>query len=199
VVGAGNSAGQTALHLAKYAARVTLLVRGNALAKSMSDYLVKGIGRTENIDVRLNTRVVGAQGARQLAGLVIENVATGVAETVPAAALFILIGAEPRTDWLSQALARDEKGYILTGRDLAQRDEALTMWPLDRPPLLLETSMPGVFAVGDVRHGAVQRVASAVGEGSIAIRFVHEYLSEGTAVGRTRQATAEASPVKHSG
>ncbi|MDQ3942875.1 MAG: FAD-dependent oxidoreductase, partial [Actinomycetota bacterium] len=177
VVGAGNSAGQAAIHLSKYASRVTLLARGDSLVASMSAYLIKEIEAAENIDVRLNTRVVGGGGEGRLERLVLKDSASGVTETVPAAALFVLIGAEPRTDWLPQEIKRDDRGYVITGRDLARYGLPRRGWHLERLPLLLETSMPGVFAAGDVRHGSVKRVASAVGEGSIAIQMVHEYLS----------------------
>ena len=171
VVGAGNSAGQAALHLAKYARRVTLLVRGESLAASMSDYLIREIEAADRIGVRLRTQVVAARGEQQLTGLVLADVVSGARETVPAAALFVLIGAEPRTQWLAGTLDRDRAGYLLTGHDL------LSEMPRDRPALPLETSLPGVFAVGDVRHGSIKRVASAVGEGSAAIRHVHEHLA----------------------
>ena len=180
VVGAGNSAGQAALHLAEFAARVTLLVRGDSLVESMSDYLIHQLEATPNVEVRVRTRLIDGKGEHRLEGLVLEDVATGRTESVPADALFVLIGGEPRTGWLDEALSRDADGYVLTCRDLAPRYEPLgAEWPLTcRRPLLLETRMPGVFAVGDVRHGSIKRVASAVGEGSIAIRFIHEYLAE---------------------
>ena len=175
VVGAGNSAGQAATHLAKYADRVTMAVRGGGLAASMSDYLVKAIEATENIEVHLRTTVIGAHGAERLEELILHDVASNRTRTVPAAALFVLIGAQPHTDWLPAGIHRDDKGFILTGQDLAPiqpggpRKQAI--------PLPLETSMPGVFAAGDVRHGSVKRVASAVGEGSVSIRSVHQYLA----------------------
>ena len=168
VVGAGNSAGQAALHLARHAARVTILARGDSLGASMSDYLIREIGATPNIAVRLRTRVVAGGGTGRLERLALEDRGAGATEEVRADALFVLIGAEPRTDWLDGAVARDEAGYLLTGADLV---------PGGRPARLLETSLPGVFAAGDVRHGSVKRVASAVGEGSIAIRFVHQLLA----------------------
>jgi thioredoxin reductase (NADPH) len=177
VVGAGNSAGQAALHLAKYASRVTLLVRGGSLGRTMSDYLVKEIQANSSIAVRLGTQVVGAGGVGRLEHLSLRDVRTGATEAVPAAALFILIGAQPRTGWLASTVERDEQGFILTGHDLL-RDGQPPGWPLERLPLLLETSIPGVFAAGDVRHRSIKRVASAVGEGSIAIQLVHEHLSE---------------------
>jgi thioredoxin reductase (NADPH) len=179
VVGAGNSAGQAALHLAKHAAQVTILARGHSLAATMSDYLVKEIGHTANLTVRLHTQVAAVHGTGQLEGLTLRDLSGGPPAEVPASALFILIGAEPHTDWLADTLARDDHGFILTGRDLPQDSRsAYRCWPLGRPPLPLEASMPGVFAAGDVRYRSVKRVASAVGDGSIAIQLIHEYLSE---------------------
>ena len=177
VVGAGNSAGQAAIHLARYAASVTMLVRGTALGASMSDYLVRRIEATPNIAVRLRSEVVDGEGTTRLERLTIAERVTGAVEVVPAAALFVMIGAEPRTDWLDGCVARDDAGYLLTGRNLL-RSEHGSAWPLDRPPLLLETSVPGVFAAGDVRHLSVKRVASAVGEGATAVQLVHEYLAD---------------------
>ena len=175
VVGGANSAGQAAVHLSRYASRVTLVVRGWSLTDSMSDYLVREIGSTPNVDVRLNTRVVGGGGEGRLRELVLEDSALGSVETVPAAALFVLIGAEPRTGWLPEEIVRDGRGFVLTGEDLQR--EGLPGRSLERVPMPLETSVPGVFAVGDVRYGSVKRVASAVGEGSIAIQMVHRHLS----------------------
>jgi thioredoxin reductase (NADPH) len=175
VVGAGNSAGQAALHLAKYAASVTLLARGPDLAKSMSDYLIQELEQAPNVTVRLRTQVVGGLGHHRLDGLVLRQLDSGAIEEVPAAALFVMIGGEPRTEWLA-GVERDERGYILTGHDLLGPDGAAAGWPLQRPPLLLETSIPGVFAAGDVRHRSVKRVASAVGEGAVAVQLVHQYL-----------------------
>jgi thioredoxin reductase (NADPH) len=176
VAGGANSAGQAALYLSKYVSRVTLLVRGGSLEASMSDYLIKEIEATENIEVRLNTSVVGGGGQGRLERLVLAGSVSDWTEAVPAGALFVLIGAEPHTEWLPEDIERDEKGFIVTGQDLLQDGEPPEQWPLERLPLLLETSMPGVFAVGDVRHRSVKRVASAVGEGSIAIQLIHEYL-----------------------
>jgi thioredoxin reductase (NADPH) len=173
IVGAGNSAGQTAVYLARSARSVTLLVRGDSLAKSMSDYLVKEIDATSRVWVRLQTEVAAARGGHRLTELVLRDWATGRDETVPAAALFVMIGATPHTDWLPDDVARDQYGFILTGRDLPSGDRAKAGRPV---PLPLETSLPGVFAVGDVRAGSVQRVASAVGEGSVAVPQVHQHL-----------------------
>jgi len=178
VVGAGNSAGQAALHLAKYAEQVTLLVRGDSVSRGMSDYLVKELQANDAIAVRLGTQVISAGGAGRLEQLTLHDARTGTSETVPAAALFILIGAQPRTEWLAETLERDAPGFVLTGPDLNQGGQPLPAWPLDRPPRLLETSLPGVFAAGDVRHRSIKRVASAVGEGSIAVQLVHDYLGE---------------------
>lgn len=175
VIGAGNSAGQAALHLAKYAASVTIVVRGAGLSATMSSYLVTEISKTANIAVRVDTEVTGGEGQCSLEMLTLRQRSTGATETVPAAALFVMIGAEPRTGWLDGRVQRDGQGFILTGRDLDRAGG----WPLDRPPLLLETSMPGVFAAGDVRHRSIKRVASAVGEGATAIQLVHEYLQAG--------------------
>jgi thioredoxin reductase (NADPH) len=178
VVGGANSAGQAAMHLSKYASKVTLLVRGGSLKASMSDYLIKEIEATSNIVVRLNTRVADGAGRGHLEYLGIEDSTSGKSETVPAAALFVLIGAEPYTRWLGEDIVRDERGFILTGHDLQQDVNLLPGWYPDRAPMPLETSVPGVFAVGDVRHGSVKRVASAVGEGSVAIQMVHRRLGE---------------------
>lgn len=171
VVGGANSAGQAALHLAQFASHVTLVVRGVALESSMSDYLVRQIQATSNVDVRLGTRVIEARGAEHLAALELED-AEGRHETIPSTAVFVMIGAEARTDWLGPAIRRDDHGFVLTGRDLPP--DACS---IDRPPLPFETSMPGVFAVGDVRHGSIKRVAEAVGEGSVAVGSVHAHLA----------------------
>jgi thioredoxin reductase (NADPH) len=181
IVGAGNSAGQTAVYLARSARSVRLLVRGDSLAKSMSDYLVKEIDATPRVRVQLQTEVAAARGDHRLTELVLRDRATGRDETVPAAALFVVIGATPHTDWLPGDVARDRLGFVLTGRDLPGKDRAETGQPV---PLPLETSLPGVFAAGDVRAGSVKRVASAVGEGSVAIPQVHQHLQ--------RQATQSA-------
>jgi thioredoxin reductase (NADPH) len=180
VVGAGNSAGQAALHLAEYAARVTVLVRGESLADSMSAYLIDELEATPNVEIRVRTTAEDGRGVHRLEGLVLKDQATGEIEMLRAAALFVLIGAAPRTRWLDGTLERDDHGYILTCRDLAPRYEPLKeLWPRqDRPPFPLETSLPGVFAVGDVRHNSVKRVASAVGAGALAIASVHTYLAE---------------------
>jgi thioredoxin reductase (NADPH) len=176
VVGAGNSAGQAAVHLARSAASVTVLVRGDRLGATMSDYLVRQLEETPNIEVRLRTEIVGGGGSGRLRALTVRDHARGVTEEVRADALYVMIGARPHTEWLAGTLARDEQGYLLTGADLADQD--LQPWPLVRPPMLLETSLPGVFAAGDVRAGSVKRVASAVGGGSIAVQLAHLRLAE---------------------
>ena len=178
VAGGGNSAGQAAIYLARYAERVTMLVRGDALAASMSDYLVKEIAGTDNIVVRTRARIVDGRGRQRLESLVIQDSASGETLRVPAYALFVLIGAQPHTAWLPASIRRDQQGFILTGHDLTAVGDSGGEAPPQRPPYLLETSMPGVFAVADVRHGSVKRVASAVGEGGIAIQMVHQYLSQ---------------------
>jgi thioredoxin reductase (NADPH) len=174
VIGAGNSAGQAALHLAKHAKRVTMLVRGGALGASMSEYLTTAVEANPTIDVQLNTAVIEGHGAGRLESLVVRNQATGETRTEPAAALFVLIGAQPHTQWLPTSIQRDSHGFILTGQDLAV---ATGEERPARSPLPLETSLPGVFAAGDVRHGSIKRVASAVGEGGISIQMVHRYLA----------------------
>jgi thioredoxin reductase (NADPH) len=172
VVGGGNSAGQAALHLSKYAARVTILVRSKSVAASMSEYLIREIAGAPNVAVRYRTEIVSGGGNGRLQHLELRDRSSGDVESVPAAGLFVLIGAEPFTAWLPEAVSRDPWGFILTGPDIGDG------WTQqERPPFLLETSLPGVFAVGDVRHGSVKRVASAVGDGSIVIRLAHEYLA----------------------
>jgi thioredoxin reductase (NADPH) len=170
VVGGANSAGQAALHLARYASRVTLVVRAKSLGAGMSHYLVRQVEAAANVDVRLDSEVVGGGADGTWLDHLVLRSGDGEEETVPAQGLFLMIGAHPRTDWLPSEIARDSRGFILTGPDLGED----CGWPLERSPLLLETSTPGVLAAGDVRHGAVKRVASAVGEGSIAIQLVHQ-------------------------
>ncbi|MGA2134318.1 MAG: FAD-dependent oxidoreductase [Bryobacteraceae bacterium] len=178
IVGGANSAGQAAIHLSRYARRVVMLVRGKSLAASMSQYLIDEISRTPNIEVEYQTQVVEVHGEEHLDAITIECGQTNTRDRVHAGALFIFIGAQPGTAWLDGVVERDERGFILTGQALMRDGKAPHGWQLDRPPGLLETNVPGIFAVGDVRHGSVKRVASGVGEGSIAIQFVHQYLSK---------------------
>jgi thioredoxin reductase (NADPH) len=170
VVGGANSAGQAAVHLARLASHVTLLIRGPSLSARMSAYLINELERAPNVSVRLNATVTRAYGSGRLEAISVRDSLTGEEHTYPAAGLFVLIGADPHSDWLADAVERDPQGFLLTGSDLAH-------WSLDRPPLPQETSTPGVFAAGDVRHGSVKRVASAVGEGASAIQQVHGYLA----------------------
>ena len=174
VAGGGNSAGQTALHLAKWASQVTIVVRGESLADSMSDYLIRQIDATPNVDVSHGVQVADGTGTGHLQSLVLQDTASGERRSVPADALFVLIGSQPRTQWLGDSVARDQQGFILTGPDLPAGTG--TRWPPGRPPLPLETSLPGLFAAGDVRRGSVKRVASAVGEGAATIPLVHRCL-----------------------
>jgi thioredoxin reductase (NADPH) len=174
VVGGGNSAGQAALHLAKFASHVTILVRGEDVAASMSSYLVKEIHFAPNVDVRHNIEVVGGDGDGALRYLTLRDRGSAAIENVRADALFVLIGTRSRTQWLKDSVLRDEGGFLITGGD--ELPEGHESWPLQRRPILFETSMPGVFAAGDVRRGSTKRVASAVGEGAIAVRMIHLYL-----------------------
>jgi thioredoxin reductase (NADPH) len=177
IIGAGNSAGQAAMYLAEHAARVSLLVRGNSLEDKMSQYLVARIYEHPKIDVRLRTTVVEAHGESHLEALTVCDLATKQTTREEAAALFIFIGAVPATQWLQGVVAMDKYGFVLAGPELMENGKPRKAWPLERAPFLLESSVPGIFVVGDVRANSVKRVASAVGEGSIAVRFVHQYLS----------------------
>jgi thioredoxin reductase (NADPH) len=182
VVGGGNSAAQAVVHLARFARNVTLIVRGDALERTMSDYLVQQIRCTPNVQVRLGTEVVGGGGGEHLETLQVRDRRSGAVETLPARFVFVLIGALPHTDWLDGTVQRDAKGFIPTGHRV---DRA--RWPLQRPPMTFETSVPGLFAVGDVRLDSMKRVASAVGEGAGAIQNVHQYLEQ---VGGQNEAVA---------
>jgi thioredoxin reductase (NADPH) len=176
IVGGGNSAGQAAVYFAQYARSVTILVRGEGLAESMSQYLIDQIRAVPNITVLARTRVAAVEGDSHLERVTLACDAE--TRTVPAASLFVFIGAVPRTDWLGDLVQRDEFGFILTGPDLPRADGRVKGWPLERDPYLLETNVPGILCAGDVRHQSVKRVASAVGEGSIAVQFTHRYLAE---------------------
>ena len=178
IVGGGNSAGQAAMYLSKFAKQVNILIRRDSLSYTMSSYLIDQINGVRNIAVCPFREIVEAKGNERLEQLVITNVETGEVYTEDAAALYIFIGAKPYTDWLTAEIIINDKGFIETGRDLQRYDNFKKIWKLERDPYLLETSCPGIFAAGDVRAGAMNRVASAVGEGSMAISFVHKYLGE---------------------
>jgi thioredoxin reductase (NADPH) len=176
VVGAANSAGQAALNLARYAKRVLLVVRGPSLEASMSQYLIERITADPAIEVRFHTEVAAAHGDGHLESVTLADREAGTTEPVSTSWLFVFIGATPRTDWLGDDIVRDEHGFIVTGQDLMVHD-ATRRWPLARVPFALETSVPGLFAAGDVRRDSMKRVASAVGEGAMAIYHVHAYLA----------------------
>jgi thioredoxin reductase (NADPH) len=175
VVGGANSAGQAALHFAKFARKVTMLLRGNGLSATMSKYLIDEIERTSNIELQSKTQVNEAIGDGRLEGL--KLLGSDGERTVPASSLFVFIGAAPGTSWLPPSILRDDKGFVLAGPDLRSQGKLPESWREPREPYLLESSVPGVFVAGDVRHGSVKRVASAVGEGSIAVQFAHQYLA----------------------
>ena len=178
VVGGANSAGQAAMNFAKYADRVIILVRGSSLSSTMSQYLIDQIKEMSNIEIWAHGSVIEAHGETHLEEISVLCSDTNKLERVPASAMFIFIGASPRTEWLANVVERDERGFILTGPDLIREGLHPKGWALDRDPFLLETNVPGLFAVGDVRHGSVKRVASGVGEGSVAVQFIHQYLSK---------------------
>ena len=178
VVGGANSAGQAAMNFARYAERVIMVVRGSSLAATMSQYLIDQIKETPNIQIWPHASVVEAHGDTHLEEISVLCSDTNQVERAAASAMFIFIGALPRTDWLADLVERDERGFLLTGPDLIRDGQRPKGWTLDRDPFLLETNIPGIFAVGDVRHGSVKRVASGVGEGSVAVQFIHQYLSK---------------------
>jgi thioredoxin reductase (NADPH) len=178
VVGGGNSAGQLAIFLSQVGANVTLVVRSSPLSKAMSDYLVQEIEVNARIRVLLDSQIAEAIGEHQLELVTILNTSSGDSEEVPCEAVFVMIGAQPHTEWLQPAVAVDRRGFVLTGAELLADQGSREKWPLSRPPMLLETSMPGVFAAGDVRHGSIKRVAGAVGEGAAAILLISQYLRE---------------------
>jgi thioredoxin reductase (NADPH) len=179
IVGAANSAGQAALFFARYAKRVVMLVRGEDLRRSMSEYLITRIEADDSIEVRTCTEIVGAAGQRQLERLTLRNAKTGATEDVDAGFVFVFIGASPHTDWLGAGFLRDSRGFLITGPELLDAaGRTPRSWPLERHPYLLESSVPGVFVAGDVRASSVKRVASAVGEGAMAVTLVHRYLED---------------------
>ncbi|RBQ11851.1 FAD-dependent oxidoreductase [Pedobacter miscanthi] len=178
IVGGGNSAGQSAVYLSKFAKKVHILIRRESLSNTMSSYLIKQIESLPNIEVLTNCKIREASGQSHLEDLLIENIKSKSLEKYKAAALYIFIGAKPFTDWLGEAIERDVNGFIRTGQNLRYDSRFGQFWKLKRDPYLLETSIPGIFAAGDVRSGAMNRIASAVGEGSMAISFVHKYLAE---------------------
>jgi thioredoxin reductase (NADPH) len=176
VVGGANSAGQGAMYLSRFAREVTILFRGDSLTKSMSQYLIDQIDSTDNIKVELNTELVGVEGNEHLEKITTKDNKSGNTETVPADAVFIFIGAVPSTGIIGELLETDDAGYVYTGPDLIRNGKRPRNWKLKRDPFLLETSIPGIFAAGDVRHGVIRRVASAVGQGAVAVSLIHKYL-----------------------
>jgi thioredoxin reductase (NADPH) len=180
LIGAGNSAGQAAMFFANHARTVTLVVRGGSIEASMSRYLIDQIGKRPNIHLELNSEVRAAHGDKLLTAIELANRASGEVRRVPSGGVFVFIGADAETAWLPAAIVRDARGYVLTGEAAAKSGP----WPLERDPYLLETSVPGIFACGDVRSSQVKRVAAAVGEGSMAIAFVHQFLALGRPVSR---------------
>jgi thioredoxin reductase (NADPH) len=178
IIGGANSAGQAAMHFSKFAEKVIMLVRGASLASTMSHYLIEQIEKTPNIQVWTNTIVTEVFGEFRLTDITIQRTATAEKEKLAASSLFIFIGAQPRTEWLGDLVERDERGFILSGPDLLRNGKRPESWTLDRDPGLLETNVPGIFVVGDVRHGSVKRVASGVGEGAVVVQFMHQYLAK---------------------
>jgi thioredoxin reductase (NADPH) len=177
VVGGGNSAGQSAMYLSRYATEVQLVVRRDSLGGTMSRYLIEQIEKTSNIRLRIRTEVERVEGSGHVERVVLKSLDEGTSQAEDVDAVFMFIGTKPRSDWLPADILRDPKGFVLTGRDLLTHAAYARIWKERRDPLSLETSVPGVFAAGDIRAGAMNRVASAVGEGSMGVRFVHEYLA----------------------
>ena len=179
MVGAGNSSAQASLHLARYAAKVTIVMRGDCLKANVSDYLVHRIQTTPNIEVLPNTVVTALHGDGFLHAVTLRNLKSGEERTIETSSLFLCLGGVPNTEWAEAVgIVRDEEGYLVTGPDLGRGDTLPANWTLNREPYYLETNMPGVFAAGDVRHCSIKRLASAVGEGAMAVAFVHRYLAK---------------------
>jgi len=176
IVGGANSAGQAAMYFSKFARQVTMLVRGNSLSDTMSQYLENQIAATKNIEVKLNSSVIAVEGVDHCETITIQNNKTRSTETVPASALLIYAGAVPRTDWLAGMVERDAQGYLISGQHLLLDGKRPTGWTVDRDPFYLETSVPGIFVAGDVRHRSAKGVTSGVGEGAMAVKLVHQYL-----------------------
>ena len=176
IVGGANSAGQAAVYFSEVARSIKMIVRGDSLSKTMSHYLVERIQTIPNISVIPNAEVTEVKGQDRLEEITVRHHDTQITENLPAAALFVFIGAEPHTEWLDGVVSRESKGFLVTGANLLQNGKRPAGWNLDRDPYLLETSVPGVFAVGDVRDGAVRRVANSVGEGSIVLYFIRQYM-----------------------
>jgi thioredoxin reductase (NADPH) len=166
------------MHFSKFAQKVVMLIRGPSLAATMSHYLIEQIEKTPTIEVWTRTSVVAVHGESRLSGITIQCSPSGETKELPASSLFIFIGAQPRTEWLGSLVERDERGFILSGPDLLRDGKRPASWTLDRDPGLLETNVPGIFVVGDVRHGSVKRVASGVGEGAVVVQFMHQYLAK---------------------
>ena len=177
IVGGANPAGQAAIYLSKYAKNITIPVRSDSLSEKMSQYLVHQINETSNIGVWLNAVVTEVNGDDRLVSITIQNTKTGEQQSVPAAGMFIYIGANPHTDWLEGILQRDNHGFVLTGSNL-ENNRLPHSWMIDRNPFLLETNIHGIFAAGDVRHGSIKRIAARVGEGSTSIQPIHQYLKK---------------------
>src|SRR5690242_8234022 len=178
IIGGANSAGQAAMHFSKFADKVVMLVRGKSLASTMSHYLIEQIEKTSKIQVWMQSTVVEVQGDTRLTGITVQCDSTGAREQLPASSLFIFIGAQPRTEWLGKLIERDERVFILSGPELPRDGKRPSSCTLDRDPGLLETNIPGIFVVGDVRRGSVKRVASGVGEGAVVVQFMHQYLAK---------------------
>jgi len=178
VIGGANSAGQAAMHFSKYAEKVVMLVRGDSLAATMSHYLIEQIEKTPNIEVWTKTNLVEVHGDTRLSSITVQCETDKTRKELPASSVFIFIGALPRTQWLGDLIERDDKGFVLSGPDLLRNGKRPSSWTLDRDPGLLETNVPGIFVVGDVRHGSVKRVASGVGEGAVVVQFMHQYLAK---------------------